>query len=751
MDRTACRRGGWLLAGAVAIGASNLEGQAGGQSPDGVSAEGARINDIRFLGNQAFPEDSLSRAIATREPECRSRVFGPFCAVGFDFAQEHFTLRERELPRDASRLEIWYQLRGFREVEVDHAYQLGEDRRARVTFTVQEGTPVLAGTIDFVDAEQADVPNLLANLPIRPGDHLSTLRLDATRDTLVRRLNNEGYAYADVFRHFLIPNDDPYQAHVTFDIEPGPRARYGDITVVGHDELSESTILRTIQFQSGDPYSWNQLLDAQGRLFGLEIIRTALVVPDLESGIDSIIPVLVQVQEGDARRVRAAAGWSSAECFNVEPTWTSRDFFGGGRRLQLRGRVSNILAPDFRELLCWDSAPGDFAKLTWLAAADLSQPWIFSTRNSFNAALFAERQSVPDIYIRTAYGGQLALTRRIGPQTPLTLSYRPELSRLDAAKILFCTGFLVCTPEDIARLEGTRRLAPIGLSLARNMADNLLNPRSGYRLGVDVEHAASWTGSEFRYDRLVAEGAWYSRLPGPVVFASRLRAGWVGSRGFDQLFTAGSPTDVVHPQRRFYAGGANSVRGFGQSQLGPRILTARPQDLLSRDLGGAFCLPSELMDQTCQASGLRDEDFIVQPTGGTRVLEGNVEVRVAVGRSFEVVAFQDFGDVWGAGEAASLGNMWWTPGGGIRVFTPIGPIRLDVAYKVRLEEDLSVITSQIRPFDEMAGDDLGDRLDVDGAQIPFVLTEDLAVLGPTVLFGANDSRFQIHISIGQAF
>jgi outer membrane protein assembly factor BamA len=749
MGRAAHGRTGWLLAAALGVAPAVVVADLGAQV-DGVGIDRARVEDIRFLGNAAFPEDSLSRAIATRDPECRT--FQLICWVGFDVAQEHFELRERELPRDASRLEIWYQLRGFREVQVDFTVMLRDNGRARVTFSIDEGTPVLATTIEFVGAEEAALPGLLDDLPIRPGNHLSTLGLDATRDTLVRRLNNQGYPRADVFRHFLIPNDDPYGARVTFDIQPGSRARYGDITVVGRNELSEATILRTIPFRTGDPYRRDQLLDAQGRLFGLEIIRTARVVPDtLVAAPDSILPIRVEVQEGDAHRVRTGAGLSTAECANLESIWTSRDFFGGGRRLQVRGRLSNILAPDFRELLCPDSAPGDFSKLTWLAAVDLSQPWIFSTRNSFNAGLFAERQSVPDIYIRTAYGAQVALTRRIGPQTPLTLSYRPELSRLDAAKILFCTGFLVCTPEDISRLEGARRLAPIGLSLTRNMADNLLNPRSGYRLSVDIEHAASWTGSEFRYDRVVGEGAWYSRLLGPAVLAGRLRAGWVGSGGFGDLLGSDGPRDIVHPQRRFYAGGANSVRGFGQSRLGPRILTAEPRDLLSEELDGAFCQPAELIDQSCQASGLGDQNFIVQPTGGTRVLEGNLELRVALGRSFEVVAFQDFGDVWSPTEPVSLGNMWWTPGAGIRFFTPIGPIRLDVAYKVRLEEELSVITSQIRPYDELAGDVEADQLTVDGVRIPFVLTEDLAVLTPTVLFGANDNRFQIHISIGQAF
>ena len=64
----------------------------------------------------------------------------------------------------------------------------------------------------------------------------------------------------------------------------------------------------------------------------------------------------------------------------------------------------------------------------------------------------------------------------------------------------------MCTLDDIEILESSNWLAPVGVNFTRLLANNQLNPTRGYNLVVDVEHAASWTGSNFRYDRAVAEG-----------------------------------------------------------------------------------------------------------------------------------------------------------------------------------------------------------------------------------------------------
>ena len=702
-------------------------------SPQATPLAGPEVRAVEFEGNVTFPEDSLARAIVTAETSCRTwllQFLPPLCPLRVPFALRRSELRDVEVERDVARLRIWYQRRGFREVQVAGESSLGADGRAEVRFRVTEGLPVLADSIAYVGADDFAGTDLLADLPISAGDRWSTLDLDATRDTLVRRLTNRGYPYADVLRQTVFPGGEPYHAHVTFEIEPGTRALYGEIEVVGIDHLSESTILRTLPFRSGDPYRVGQLVDAQTRLFGLELVTSASITPNLESQPDSIVPLLVQVQEGDPYRVRSGVGWSRSECFSAESRWTSRNFRGGGRVLQVRGRLANLLSPWLHDTWgCRQVGDGEFAELTWVAAIDFQQPWIFSTRNSFNASLFAERQSVPGVFIRKAVGLQFALVRRVGPQTPLTLSYRPELSSLAAAEILLCTGFLVCTRQDIGVLTSAQRLAPVGLNLTRDLANSLLNPTSGYRLVVDLEHAAKWTGSEYRYDRAVVEATWYSGLVGPAVLATRIRGGWVGS-------TEGpGPSGIIPPQKRFYAGGANSVRGFAQSRLGSRVLVASTSAL--RDslppLVPPICSVAEIVDLSCDATGARLDS---RPTGGTRVLEGNAEVRFALGTELEAVTFMDFGQVWGADQSIALDELELTPGIGLRYLSPVGPLRVDLGYNFRGDERLSVVTS---------------RIESDPAAPGYRTTRDLAILGPPVLSRETESRFQLHISIGQAF
>lgn len=717
------------------LGAEGLEGQ----------LRGPEVETVSFVGNETFPADSLARAIATRETECRTWLYWPFCALGLDFALNRSNLRDRDLPRDRARLILWYQARGFWNVQVDSPTVVRGPSRAEVTFDIEEGEPVLAAAIDFIGHDGFEEIGLIEGLPIQEGDRLSRIALDATRDSLTRRLSNNGYAYAEVLRGVVRPAGDSLNAVVTFEIVPGPETRYGDITVVGNESLGIGTVLRTAQLTTGELYRREEVDEARSRLYGLDIVRNASVLPDTAS-LDRapVVDVAIQLLEGDAYRVRAGGGWSTAECLNLESRWTARNFLGGGRLLQLRGRVGNLLAAQFRDVLCTESGEDDFARLTGVLSADFVQPWIFSTRNALTASLYLERQSLPDVFVRRAIGAQIGLSRQISAQTQITGFYRPEISELDADDVLFCTGFLVCSPNDIARLEGANSLSPVGLTLQQDRSDDLLSPRTGSRVLIDVEHAARWTGSDFRYDRVVAEGSSYTPA-GRVVIATRVRGGWVGAGGFDGLVQSGvTSTEIVHPQKRFYTGGANSVRGFAQSRLGPRVLFASPRALLDENDGG--CTVGQINGRTCRP--FEGATMNPRPTGGTRLIEANLEFRVPVGRLFELVFFGDVGQAWAASEPIRLSTMQLAPGAGVRVPSPVGPIRVDIAYRFRGAEELAVVTERLRPFDP-GTDRTVDR--IFQGTMPFVSTGELIFLDNPFLFGANDQGFQLHVSIGQAF
>ncbi|HSG46652.1 MAG TPA: BamA/TamA family outer membrane protein, partial [Longimicrobiales bacterium] len=664
----------------------------------------------------------------------------------------------------------YYWLRGYRDAAVDTAL-VRHDGTVEVDFTVTEGEPVLVDSLGFFGLEELNVPGVLSDLPLEVGDPLSAIRMEAVKDTLVSRLREVGYAHAAVFSGFFIPTGSRL-ADVTFDVDPGPLARFGPVRVEwlpGPDgevdpELEEVTVRRMVPFREGGLYRFSQLVEGQRNLYNLEIIRTAQVQTVMDTLVlDTIIPIRIRVTEGDLHRVRAGAGWSTADCFNTEAQWASRNFGGGARRLTVRGRVSNILAPQLSQsVLCRQAGEGEFAKLTGQASVELVQPFVFSPRNSLTTNVFVERQSFPEVFVREALGATLALTRNLGRQATLTLSYQPALTRLEAGEVFFCISFLLCTDQDIDVFQSANWLSPVGLTVALNRSNRLLNPTAGYSLVLGLEHASEATFSDFSYNRAVAEATGYVGLGERTVLAARVRGGIVRPGTFDLPVSA---TRVSHPQKRFYSGGASSVRGFGENRLGPRVLSVAVERLLEVPQGGTApaCLPEQVFQSSCDASPVDPSRLAVRPTGGDALVEANLELRFPLlGDDLQGTVFLDVGQVWARDQDRQLSvdfsDLEATPGVGVRYFSPIGPIRVDVGYRSQGAEDLPILTSTIRPYDP-GTDLLGDRLRVRGADgtnvtLDWVETQDLQRLATPVLFGGGDTfwrRLQFHFSIGQAF
>ena len=733
------------------------------QAPLLAQAPSVQVRSIEFLGNEAFPEDSLARAIVNREPRCRSfSVFGLFCPFG---AQRE-VLNERELARDVLRLTNFYNIRGYREARVDTLITRPSEDVVELSFQIDEGSPVRIANLTVEGADVFDEFDPTADLPVQVDGLLNAIDLAASRDTLIQRFRNRGYPRADVSRLWSLPAENPYQADVTFEVETGRHSFFGPITFTGNEELGDEVIRQLLPFEEGQEYSEVRTLEAQRNLFSIEMIQRASIVEAVDpAGVvpDNVVPLQVRITEAEVHSVRFGGGWSTLECGNLEGRWTSRNFYGGARRLQFRGRMSNLAADQLEESVCRQAGINEFGGLNWLLAAEFTQPLIRRSV-SFELNLFWERQSVQDVFVREAVGVDISLFQAVAANTSVTFAYRPELTKLEAAAVFFCTSIQVCTPDDIASLQEPAWLAPVSVNIVQGRTDNLLNPTRGYQVVLNFEHASTLTGSEFQYNRALGEATAYLATGRGQVLAARIRAGWVGAG----TFTFGA--DVVHPQKRFFGGGANSVRGFAQNQLGPRVLTVDPSSLLfpidGTSTGLVPCVPAEVMDLTCNANPLSDGAFgTPRPTGGEVVLEGGLEYRMVLGRSLEAAIFTDFGRIWTEPGSGKVSGLEISPGVGIRYLSPVGPIRVDLGYRFRGIEPLQVVTTQIRAFEE--GDDPADKISgmVDGQQVPidYVVTmedvgvdeEELAVLDPRVFYGPRGgfslNRFQIHLSIGQAF
>ncbi|MGH7507529.1 MAG: BamA/OMP85 family outer membrane protein, partial [Longimicrobiales bacterium] len=595
------------------------------------------------------------------------------------------------LGADAVRVRVFYYQQGYREARVSFD-TVRVDDGVRVSFQVEEGRAVLVDTIEYAGADSV-LREVLRELPLRPGVPLSLVAFEATKDTIATRLANRGFAHAVVLGGYAIATATPYTAAVRFELVPGPRTRFGAIDVAGATKVSPAVVERMLTFEPGDVFTRAAVLRSQRNLFGQELFRHAEIQALPVSPGDTLIPVHVQVTEGDHHRVRVGMGLSTAEYLNAEGRWVSRSFRGGARRLEIRGRISNLLTQQLEPLPAFEPAEDIYGELSGLVAVDFTQPWFFGALNTLNAGAYAERRSIPDVFVRTATGGYLAFARSIGPGLSLALGYRHELTRLETREgdLIFCLGFVACGPEDIEALSRLHSLSPLTASFVQDRSNSLFAPTSGYVIRLEGEYAARLTGSDFEYVRVIADITDYHTIRRGVVFASRLRPGWASALGDEDALG-------VHPQKRFFAGGPNSVRGFAQYRLGPKLLTV--VDPLKRLLpppdSGAGCSVEQVNDGTCDTSALAGTmpgAFGVRPVGGAVMLEGNVELRFPVYRDkLRGAAFLDFGQVWQNADAVDLGAIAWTPGLGVRYFSAIGPIRVDVGYNGGGGERLTVVT-----------------------------------------------------------
>ncbi|MGH8722318.1 MAG: BamA/TamA family outer membrane protein, partial [Burkholderiales bacterium] len=194
----------------------------------------------------------------------------------------------------------------------------------------------------------------------------------------------------------------------------------------------------------------------------------------------------------------------------------------------------------------------------------------------------------------------------------------------------------------------------------------------------------------------------------------------------------------LHPRKRFYAGGSRSVRGYGENQLGPRILTIAPSLLVDTARANP-CTQETLLAGTCDPNGIPSDDFQPRPLGGNTVLEGNLEYRFGLSETIGAAVFVDAGSVGEGGASPFAGGFSAvTPGFGFRYQSPIGAVRIDLGIRPTLTEELPVVT-QVTAAD---GDARIIRLETPKRYDPLEGTSGIDKLL---------RRLALHLSIGQAF
>ena len=253
--------------------------------------------------------------------------------------------------------------------------------------------------------------------------------------------------------------------------------------------------------------------------------------------------------------------------------------------------------------------------------AAFTKPDLFRRDQSVTVSLRAVKENL-DAYDRTAFLAGIQGNRKLTDTITVTAGVQGQQSRI--------------TQERITR-EYTLVGLPVGLKYDSTGPEGLFEPTHGIKASAIATPTASLSaasrmgGSNFAVVQI--GGSTYFNLgePGRSVIAVRAVIGSIQGAGRFQ----------VPPDQRFYAGGSATVRGYKYQSVGPRFADLRP-------------------------------------TGGTSLGAASVEYRQRFGESFGAAIFVDAGQV-DTKSTPFAGQMRAGAGAGVRYYTPIGPIRLDVA------------------------------------------------------------------------
>jgi outer membrane protein insertion porin family len=647
------------------------------------------VEDLDFRGNRAISDNDLALRVTNTASSTWRRVFQIIGA--------RRCLNRDELPRDVLRLTAYYRERGFYSAQVDTVVQTVGKQKVRLIFNINEGRPTELATYTVTGLEGIrDSSDIIGRLQLHVGDAFDFSKFKADIDTIVHRLRDLGYYRADALSGY--DRDTAFVAHAFITAVPGRRMRFGDpvfqVTPVDErgQQLKTDVVRRVLGIRPGDWYSDRAILDAQRNLFQLGAYRHLEVAPladSLQPRGDSIVILEVRLSEDYMRQLDSEIGWATLDCGRVRLQYTDKNLFGTARRLELNSQASKIgygepLETEATRSLCTlgnsSSLKEDRFSLQmhYFLGATIRQPHLLGTRWVPTVALYSERRGEFKAYLRsTQIGADLSASRDIADRMPLRLAYTVEYGQTTADPPALCALFNRCDPES-RRIIGQRAtLGVASAALARVRTDNIISPTRGTAMRGEVRSSASrllGTSDSLFFNKVTGDAAWYHEFGWRNVLALRLRGGAVFGRKLSLSEDAG----FIPPQERLYAGGPTSVRGFQQNELGSLVYIARSSIDTTITVSGT----DQIFQFEVAQKSTPSLDRSV-PLGGNSLVVANIEYRVRDRLFFpdllQYTLFLDGGDVWSRASDRNL-NMRWTPGVGLRAFTAVGPVTINIGY-----------------------------------------------------------------------
>ncbi|WP_419730693.1 autotransporter assembly complex protein TamA [Lichenicola sp.] len=443
----------------------------------------------------------------------------------------------------------------------------------------------------------------------------------AASGRLQTALEEEGHAFATVDPPVAYLRPGTRTLDIVASAKPGPRVDIGAIHLAGLKRVDPGFVRRELLVHQGQLYQPSKIEAARQDLASLGVFSSVGVSAAQAVAPDGSLPITFDFTEALRHTVALQAGYSTDLGGSAGVTWTHHNLFGEAEKLDLAALLTG-LGGTSQQGLGYD------------VYADLLKPDFYRRNQSLDLRVEGLKQDL-QAYNQTALLVRATINRKISTSWTISAGVGAEQERI--------------LQEGVSR-SYTLAFVPIAANYdSTHLANPLDDPTHGFRISIDAtpsyslgsgsgDSTSNNQGGDTFFTILQSTVSTYFDLhriglaaPGRSVIAVR---GVVGT-------VQGATTFELPPDQRLYAGGSGTVRGYKYQGVGPLF-----------------------------ADGY--------PVGGTSVDAGTVEFRQRIGKSFGVAAFADAGQVSDS-SAPFGGTLRVGAGVGGRYYTPIGPIRLDVA------------------------------------------------------------------------
>lgn len=523
------------------------------------------------------------------DPELEAQVRGHLDLGELDCDAPHWMVRW--LFRNAgAQARRGLEAVGYYDPTIEMSLDLGAD----CWTATLEVTPGDVVTIAAVDLEippevlgQKRVAAAADQLQALVGAPLQHEAYETAKRRLINAALDRGYLEAKYSVRQVDVNVETDRAVVHLALDAGPRYRFGEITVIG-DVIGPELMKAYMPFKPGDPYDGTQLTKLRRSLIDSDYFNRVIVAADADQAVDLAVPVRIEVTPPSRNwAYSVGVGYATDTGPRLRAGATDRLRNKRGHRAEARALASKVASGvDLSYSIPHRDPPDD---------------WI-----TFDIG-YAHEDSDTVRSDRQRYG--------VRHTYPLGDWIR--------------TDFTDLTYEDytIANEDADSRLVVFGTTFDIGDSNSPVRPTSGYRFTGTVRGAAQALGSDTDFAQTRVFVGFVQGLTTNLRMLVRFNAGWSIKQRFDEL----------PPSVRFFAGGDNSIRGYGYQKVG--------------------------------------EEQDGEVVGGERLLTGSFELDYAIREQWSLAAFVDSGSAFNNDPDFKTGA-----GVGLRWYSPIGPVRLDLAH-----------------------------------------------------------------------